>query len=197
MAKKNKKNKKGIDRRRRAKKERRKKQEKHRDGSDPVGPSRRGRAVRPDGFPDPPLTPPRHDRLQDPVHFDRTGQTIESPRALLGLDAGERDPERIRAAWLEKLRLNPPEQDPEGARRLRDARDLLLDPQRWIERELGVVAVPDARAWGLPEPSERPVDDRLDCEGRLLGQLVMYALLEDTLLDPSVIKDAERQQSLF
>lgn len=120
--------------------------------------------------------------LRPPVHFTADGERIDAPEQVLGLAAGNRDPAQVRAAWTKRLREHPPEQDPEGARRLREARDRLLDPKRLIERELGVLRVPDAQAWGLPTSPLAEDAGLLDAQARLLGQAALYVLVEDALM---------------
>jgi hypothetical protein len=116
-----------------------------------------------------------------PVHVDADGRALPDPHAELGLSPGERDPNTIRAAWRQTMLDRPPESDPEGARAAREARDRLLDPTRILERELGLLHVPDPDAWDLPDLRGEAVRARLSPESRLLGQAVLYAMLEEHL----------------
>ncbi len=52
----------------------------------------------------------------------------EQARAVLGvsIDATEAD---VRAAYLDKVRLHPPDRDPEQFEKIRDANELLRDPR--------------------------------------------------------------------
>ena len=53
-------------------------------------------------------------------------------------------------------------------------------PARFAERHLGILHVPDPDAWDLPRPGR--ADDRvLTPEARLLGQAVLYTLVEEAL----------------
>jgi hypothetical protein len=126
-----------------------------------------------------PLHPPAPDRCRPPVRVDAEGRRVPDPCALLGLDPTERDPERIRAAWREAMIQVSAEQDPAGALALRAARDLLLDPAQLDARELGVLHAPDPARWGLPLPAAH--GRTLSQEARLLGQLALYAMLEEEL----------------
>jgi hypothetical protein len=126
------------------------------------------------------LSVPHPERCLPPVHVDDRGKVVDDPRTVLGLPPGPLDEAQVRAAWRQALIAHPPEQDPEGARVAREARDRLVDPAQAIPRELGVLHVPDAKAWGL-ESTEIPVAERLDAESRLVGQAVLYAMFEDAL----------------
>lgn len=127
------------------------------------------------------LTPPRPERLLPAVYVDAQGEVVPDPREVLSLPPGPVDAEAVRAAWLAATRARPPERDPEGARRVREARDRLIAPERWLERELGVLQVPNADAWGLAAAPPQTAGGRLDAEGRLAGMAVLYALVEDAL----------------
>src|SRR3712207_4113533 len=54
--------------------------------------------------------------------------TWDEARALLGVAAGATEAE-VRAAYLENVRLHPPDRDPEQFERVRDAYELLRDPR--------------------------------------------------------------------
>src|SRR5690606_18676293 len=148
-------------------------------------------------LPPAPLDPPRPDRLAPAVHIDPLGAVVPDPWAELGLAHGEQDPDRIRAAWRDAILNRPPEQEPAGARRAQEARDRLLDPERYLERVLGAIQVPDADAWGLPETPPDGGADLLDAEGRLAGQVALYALVEDALWNEGLERMSEEVRSRF
>lgn len=140
-----------------------------------------------------PLVPPSPERCLPPVHVDRSGQAVPDPRALLGLPAdGPLDPAGVQEAYREQLLEHPPEADPRGARQLREARDRLLDPDRFLERTLGILHVPDPDAWDLPRPGyadpSSPSDPQgqLTPEARLLGQAALYTLVEEALWNEGI-----------
>ena len=56
-------------------------------------------------------------------------QLNEDPREILGVppDAGD---ERIREAYLQKVKENPPDGEPVAFERIRDAYEILRDPRR-------------------------------------------------------------------
>lgn len=136
------------------------------------------------------LDPPGLERCGPPICIDATGCRVPDPYAVLGLEASRGESlseEEIRAAYRQRLLDHPPEQNPEVARRLVAARDRMLDPERVIEREIGVLHPPDPEAWGLLAPAKSDVraSRRLDALGRLMGQLVLYTLVEDEVLRPA------------
>lgn len=110
-----------------------------------------------------------------PVFLDSSGGVIQDPRARLGLAPGPCTESDIRGAWRRTLLACPPEQDPEGARLAREARDRLIDPERFLERELGVLHVPS------PTAAEAPTSAFLDRGARLAGMAVLYTLVEEEL----------------
>jgi curved DNA-binding protein CbpA len=55
--------------------------------------------------------------------------THEDPRQVLGIEA-EAGEEEIRAAYLRKVKLYPPDRSPREFELVRDAYDLLRDPRR-------------------------------------------------------------------
>ena len=69
-------------------------------------------------------------------------QLLEDPREILGvpLDAGD---ERIRDAYLQKVREHPPDREPAAFERIRDAYEALRDPRR---RALHMFLSADPRA---------------------------------------------------
>jgi hypothetical protein len=56
----------------------------------------------------------------------------QGPFEILGLSAGV-SREEIRAAYLKKVKEHPPDRDPAGFERIRDAYDTLKDPYRLTE----------------------------------------------------------------
>lgn len=132
-----------------------------------------------DEFPED-LEPPEAQRCLPPIFVDRNRAIIPDPRSTLGLATNRTPTEaEVRDGWRKTLMDHPPEQDPEGARLAREARDRLLNPDYFLERELGVLHVPDPRQWPLPAP-EPP---RLDATRRLTAETLLYALVEDALWD--------------
>ena len=61
--------------------------------------------------------------------------SAEDPWTVLGLVPGV-SPEEIRAAWLREVRIHPPEDDPDGFERVRDAYESLRDPLTRVRRAL-------------------------------------------------------------
>jgi len=111
------------------------------------------------------------------ITIDATGKPVNDPYAELGVPR-DADEQTILAAWRARIVEQPPERDPEGARRLLEARERLLDPTRVIERALGTLHVPDPTAFGLSAPAGPA--EVLTTRERLVGQLALYALLEAT-----------------
>lgn len=124
-----------------------------------------------------PLHPPLPERCLPPVYVRGDGVAVPDPRRELGLPEGPITPDEVRAAWRQALLDRPPERDPRGAELAREARDRLLNPDQLLDRELGVLHVPDPRAWGLIAEPPSP----LTSEARLLGQLALYCLVEEEL----------------
>lgn len=140
----------------------------------------------------PALNPAPFDRCHDPIHVDAQGHVVADPFALLCLDpTAPLTEEDIREAWTREIQAHPPEQEPEHARALREARDRLLSPDRLFERSFGALLVPDPEKCSLPDA--HAVAKTLDAvpdpqtlglltsRDRLLGQAVLYALVEDLL----------------
>lgn len=126
----------------------------------------------------PSLDPPEPERCLSVITIDATGKPVPDPYAELGVPRDADEP-TILAAWRARIVERPPERDPEGARRLLEARERLLNPTRVIERELGTLHVPDPAAFGLPGPTgPAGPADMLTTRERLVGQLALYALLE-------------------
>ena len=126
-----------------------------------------------------PLSPPVPSSCLPPVHVDKTGVAVPDPYAVLELEPGA-TPGNIREAFRDQLLAHPPEQSPKQARRIREARDRLIDDAQFAARRLGVLHVPDIAALGLPRPG-RESEHPLTPEARLLGQAVLYTLVEEAL----------------
>jgi curved DNA-binding protein CbpA len=60
---------------------------------------------------------------------------ITDPFAILGLEETA-DDDAVRAAYLVALRKSPPDRDPEGFRRIRDAYEVLRDKERRLALRL-------------------------------------------------------------
>jgi hypothetical protein len=130
----------------------------------------------------PPIDPPEPERCLPAIHIDAAGKPVPDPHAELGIPRDASD-EAVLAAFQARILERPPERDPEGARRLLDARQRLLDEDHALERALGVLHVPDPAAVGLPTPAA--TESSLPVRERIIGQLALYALLEATLLGGS------------
>jgi len=141
------------------------------------------------------VDPPERERCFEPIHVGEGFRRVDDPYRALGLDpAAGSTPEEIRAAWLRAIELHPPEREPERARELTAARDRLLAPERFVERRIGVLYPPDPAAHGLPGPAGAPPPaERLPARARLLGQLALYAFLEEELREgrPTLPKQGE------
>lgn len=59
---------------------------------------------------------------------DEPKLTWDEARAVLGVSAGATEAE-VRAAYLERVRLHPPDREPEQFERVRDAYEQLRDPR--------------------------------------------------------------------
>jgi len=130
------------------------------------------------------LGPCRKQRCLPPLHVDRHGRPVPDPWQSLGLQPrdGSVPHDEVRAAYRQRLLAAPPESDPQRARLLREARDRLCDPRQVLDRELGVLHLPDPQAWDLPGEDESSAEDGLlPAADRIVGQLFLYALLEDRL----------------
>jgi hypothetical protein len=119
--------------------------------------------------------------LDAPLYVNAQAQPVPNPWEVLGLPPNTFDPDAVRSAWRRRLLEHPPEQDPEGALRLNEARDRLLDERRWVERELGTLYIPNPDTWGLPTALDPWQVNLMDARTRLLGQALLYALLEQDL----------------
>jgi len=77
------------------------------------------------------------------------------PFAVLGLDENA-DDEAVRAAYLHALRLAPPDRDPEGFRRIREAYEALRDVEsRLTLRLFGPAPLNDLNELLEAFPAER------------------------------------------
>ena len=77
------------------------------------------------------------------------------PFAVLRLDETAND-EMIREAYIVALRISPPDRDPEGFRRIRDAYEQLRDPERRLALRLfGPAPLTDLTALVETFPEER------------------------------------------
>lgn len=131
-------------------------------------------------FPLTSLEVPAPERCLPAAYFDGSGKQLPPPREVLGLAEGPLDELTVREAWKRTLIENPPERDPEAARRAGEARDLLLDPEQGVARIMGTLRVPDPKAWDLDASTGEGT--RLDPATRLAGEVAIYALVEDALL---------------
>ena len=129
----------------------------------------------------PPLEPAFPERCSPPVRLRPGGGAAPDPWATLGLPRGASEQE-IRTAYRRSLAVVPPEEDRERASRLNDARSLLLDPERVVERQLGEVRVPDPDAWGLRQRVAAEPTGAMPSSARMMAQLLLYALVEEELL---------------
>ncbi len=126
-----------------------------------------------------------------PIHVGADRTIVADPFTVLGLPPGA-TPEAIQTAWRNAMLEYPPEQHPDKATTLRQARDRLLAPERFIERELGVLHVPRPEAFNLSVSTEAP--EKLDALGRLLGQAALYALVEEALWGEALKKRYRRRR---
>lgn len=131
---------------------------------------------------------PGFDLCREPLHYGKELAPTANPLVTLGLDPTRRATEgEVRAAFQRLIAEHPPERSPEVARAAIDARDRLLRPERALERELGVVYVPDPAKYGLASQAGEgaaasPAAPKvLPSEGRLMASLALYALLEAEL----------------
>ena len=134
---------------------------------------------------------PSPSHCHPPIHVTADRTVTADPFTVLGLPPGA-SPEAIQAAWRDAMLAYPPEQHPDKATALRQARDRLLDPERFIERELGVLHIPRPEAFGLSAPTTAP--EKLDALGRLLGQAALYALVEEALWGEALKKRYRRRR---
>lgn len=80
---------------------------------------------------------------------------ITDPFVVLGLDETATDA-MIRDAYIAAIRVSPPDRDPEGFRRVRDAYEQLRDPEKRIALRLfGPPPLLDLAALAETFPEER------------------------------------------
>lgn len=80
---------------------------------------------------------------------------FEEARAALGIDAAEVDAAAVKRAYRRALAEHPPDTDPDGFRRIRDAYELLRDP--WTRaKELLDNPLPQAPPPGAPAAAPAP-----------------------------------------
>ena len=147
------------------------------------------------------IEPASPERCAPPLRLRVGGGVAPDPYATLGLAPGA-SPDAVRGAFRRLLGAAPPEDAQDVAERLNDARSLLLDPERVVERVLGEVRVPDPDAWGLQRGEASPDEaSAMTSPARMAAQLLLYALVEEELLDeprrPSKARVRGSQQPLF
>ena len=173
-----------TSRKRKDRSRRQRESQRKRKGSKPR--SREGQLVPgPEAMEPPSLAPPDLARCYPPIHVEQGARRVPDPWLQLGLESdGAHTLEEVREAWRRAIEQHPPEREPEIARALTDARDRLLAPEMVIERRLGVLRSPDPKAYGLPvESRPKSPGGQLGSWPRLLGQLCLYALLEEELTE--------------
>ncbi len=69
------------------------------------------------------------------TRMDRPVMGWDEARTVLGVPA-DADAERVRHAYLEQVRLYPPDKEPDRFERIRDAYDLLKDPRARAQQVL-------------------------------------------------------------
>lgn len=144
-----------------------------------------------------PLEPPGLSRCHPPIDVELGPRRVPDPYVELDLDPdAAHTPEDIRTAWRRAIERHPPEREAEKARALTAARDRLIAPEKVFERKLGRLHAPDPEAFGLPvERPPAPEEGKLGSRARLLGQLALYAILEEELAEEGPTRK-ERQQEL-
>ena len=122
-----------------------------------------------------PTLEPDPTNTHPPVFVWPDGRRGPGPHAVLGLpeDATQA---QVDAAFRAAMLAHPPEQEPDLARRIREAREVLRAPEHVLRRYAGRLRIPDADAWGLAPPEAEP--ERLSDQDRLLGLAALYALAE-------------------
>lgn len=125
-----------------------------------------------------PLFPSDTTRCLPRLQLDRDGQAIYHPAELLGVDSNSCTTEDVQKAYAEKLMGNP---SPEVARQLRQARDLLTTAEGRLELLRGEIYIPSAPAWELSETDATADLGPGSAMTRLLGQALLYAMVEDQL----------------
>jgi curved DNA-binding protein CbpA len=80
---------------------------------------------------------------------------MHDPFAVLGVEETASD-EAIREAYMAAIRTSPPDRDPEGFRRIREAYEQLRDPEHRINARLfGPAPLPDVMALAEGFATER------------------------------------------
>jgi hypothetical protein len=97
---------------------------------------------------------------------------FEDARAALALGEAESDPAAVKRAYRRALADHPPDTDPDGFRRIREAYELLRDPWAHVHEMLCNPA-PQAPPPALPAPP--PVPPRGATAVALLRQAAMAA----------------------
>jgi len=145
----------------------------------------------------------RPELARPPVYVDASGMRIPDPFERLGLDpATAPSADVVRASFREALERTSPEADADRARELLEARDLMVDPKRGLERALADLRVPNPEhfipGYEAPEtpsparPRHEPVD--WSARSRLIAIMTLHALLEDELESPG---PSVKQPGLF
>ena len=98
--------------------------------------------------------------------------SFEHARAALGLGEAESDPAAIKQAYRRALAEHPPDTDPDGFRRIRDAYELLRDP--W-SRLSELLHDPAPQAPPPAAPAAPPVPPRGATAVALLRRAAMAA----------------------
>ena len=99
----------------------------------------------------------------------KPSMTWEAAEALLGVEAGAGEA-AVRAAYLENVRLHPPDREPEAFERVRDAYAQLRDPRAKAQQ---ILAGPDPMA---PLTS---MLDGLSKRRRFLGPAMWMTVLKE------------------
>ena len=79
-------------------------------------------------------------------------KSLQEAASVLHLDA-DADEAEVRAAYLEQIKAHPPDTDPEAFEQIRDAYELMSDPQRRV-RHLLFSADPNAPLVNLLEDGD-------------------------------------------
>ena len=103
-------------------------------------------------------------------------KTFEAARAELGV-AADADPRAVKRAYRRAVQTCPPDRDPEGFQRVRDAYELLTEPVSRGLRMLG------ERASSLPKPDlpAEPAPDPQELHVLFLRRAALRLRAEDLL----------------
>ena len=104
--------------------------------------------------------------------FDAQGRRVPDPHCVLGLSPGASRDE-VQARYRKRVRLHPPEKDPEGFELVSLAYRRLTDPEQALIRCYGRVRTRDPLSFGLPTPTAPPEEGR-----SLEDELLVYALVQ-------------------